>query len=78
MPEPVAIVLSKVEVQTCKEGKLRALICLANDSAYFCPRGDRAALPPILPMTLYSLSPCYKRIIIDVNSKYHHFHNKTT
>lgn len=57
------------DVQRRKFGvwAIELLTYLARTSAYWNPRSDRFASPPILPETLYSLSPCYrsKTLVLD-------------
>lgn len=66
----VALVLWRVEVQTCNEGRLRAVMCLARDWAYMRPLGDKGASPPIFPNTLNSLSPCCNTLSVKSLSLY--------
>lgn len=57
----VALVRCNVDVHTCNDGKLSAVICFAKAWAYNFPRADNPASPPIRPITLNSLSPCCKQ-----------------
>ena len=44
--------------------------CFARLSPYLWPRDDKSASPPILPKTLNSDSPCYKRQQIIINKNF--------
>ena len=59
MPSAVCLVRRRSLVQTFSPSILTSFMCRAKDCAYFLPRGERFASPPIRPNTLFSLSPCY-------------------
>jgi len=59
MPSAVCLVRRRSLVHTFSPSILTSFMCRAKDCAYFLPRGERFASPPIRPKTLFSLSPCY-------------------
>jgi hypothetical protein len=57
----VRIVRWSVDVHTVSGASpMLSLMSAGSVLAYLSPRGDSAASPPILPSTLYWLSPCYR------------------
>ena len=59
MSSAVCLVRRRSLVHTISPSILTSFMCRAKDCAYFLPRGERFASPPIRPNTLFSLSPCF-------------------